>query len=738
MRVISREDKETWVKMYLENPDLSLKAIADQADCSSSGLHNWVQEFQTNDGVIGEAQIGGYRWSKGLEAIHCELCQLIFQHGHTVSNPILAQAINELYSIDVSAEVVRQYRIKYNLPYNRKDKGKKGGDWAKITEVIDDNGQIRPLARARVESELLLHLPEVRGKKHYPSAIRRTVVYKIKNGMSVKEASETFDVNIKIIYKWLKLYDTEGRLTRKKRAKNRVFFDLADYPVLAMARSYPELSCNALKLWLLQNHQLKCSVQQIKDHLTKHHVNRPIGTKKSAEKLFASVTPDHYTLTTFAELESQADAESSSLVARLKRSEDGLPWRLKFKLMKETTNYWQTFRVHFAGMKDPRQGPARSGPMITLLFLILLSAMVFAGSAANVVRFATTKRLKWLRPILAEESIDKVPRNGTFQRLMQELDSEDFGLRAIQFTLCRREQLGLPMTGLTFAWDMKTSRGSKDGPDSDYLHTASMMEHQSRDTLAVFPTGRLYKEVNTLVKTVKTGSIPVKGNMITADALYGKAVVANAIVEQGGDYFLAVRGNQAMVEDCHLLEDMLHGNYDSYCQQQDDKRPNTTRTCYVFAVNEWVKHRQRNWKNFQTVIFYKVEDPTRPKKRKKPKKANQEPTKMDSYRIFVSSRRLTAEEAIATIRNHWGIEENHQILDVDMREDAHQARKGNAALNWAIIKRLVLNELMRSRTKEPISGAMTYSQGCIWNLLAQLTQFHLKYPKYAKYFDFQM
>ena len=739
MRVIPQETKLSLVEMYLSNPDVSLQSAADQGDCSASGVRNWVVEYQTNGGVLKVAQIGGYRWSSDLPQFHCEICQLIYRLGHCVSNPELADALHRYYDIDVKPETLRLYRLKHNLPHNCKDKDKKGGDWSKIKAVIDDNGQIRPSARAEVEAGLLDHVPVTRGGKQYSDTFRKKIVYKIfKEGLSVKEVCERYDVSDKIVYYWVGQYKKEGRLTRKKRAKNRPKFLLSEYPLVAVARSYPELNCYALKLWLQKNHKLNCSVKRIQEYLLTHHIKRPHGSKKSGLKALSTAAPDHYIIAEYAKHDEPDDTVSSSWMTRLKLLDDGIPFRVKAKLMKEVISYWKSFRQCFGGIKDPRTGHKNAGSLVVLLFVILLTILVSSGSAANVVRFGINQRLKWLRPIVNEDAIDKIPSEGTIQRLVRDLDGQELGQCAIQFTKLRRAQLGLPMTGLTIAWDMKTSRGSKDGPDNDYLHTATYMDHQTRETLAVFPTGRLAKETQTLLDTIAAETIPIKGNMITADALHGKPIVAEAVTKHGGDYFLAVKEPQAILADSHMVFDMFE-EHDSH-QQQDQKRPTTHRSCSVHNVPEFVRDRYPEWKNLQTFIYYRVEERSRRSKKKKKKKVkifnNYEQTKLPYTRVFVSSKRLSAEEAIQIIREHWGIEENHYILDVTMKEDHHQARKDNAALVWAIMKRLGLNELFRSRGKESISGAMNYSHSCIWNLFAQLTQFHHKYPQYAKYFDF--
>ena len=178
--------------------------------------------------------------------------------------------------------------------------------------------------------------------------------------------------------------------------------------------------------------------------------------------------------------------------------------------MKEMMSYWKSFRQCFGDIKDPRTGHKKAGSVVVILFVVLLSILVAAGSAANVVRFGINHRLKWLRIIVGEEAIDKIPSEGSIQRVMRNIDGQDLSQSAIQFTMLCREQLGLLMTGLTIAWDAKTCRGSKDEPNSDYKHTATYMDHQTRETLAVVPTGRLAKETQTLLDTITAGTIPIK------------------------------------------------------------------------------------------------------------------------------------------------------------------------------------------------------------------------------------
>ena len=58
----------------------------------------------------------------------------------------------------------------------------------------------------------------------------------------------------------------------------------------------------------------------------------------------------------------------------------------------------------------------------------------------------------------------------------------------------------------------------------------------------------------------------------------------------------------------------------------------------------------------------------------------------------------TPEEIGRLIREHWGIESTHWILDVAFREDTLTARAGNITENLSVIRRISLNYLSKDKT----------------------------------------
>ena len=71
-------------------------------------------------------------------------------------------------------------------------------------------------------------------------------------------------------------------------------------------------------------------------------------------------------------------------------------------------------------------------------------------------------------------------------------------------------------------------------------------------------------------------------------------------------------------------------------------------------------------------------------------------------RFYISSRKMTPNEANEAVRKHWLTEnKNHYVLDVSFSEDACQISKGNAPENIATLRRITLNLLKTMKPSRP-------------------------------------
>jgi predicted transposase YbfD/YdcC len=74
----------------------------------------------------------------------------------------------------------------------------------------------------------------------------------------------------------------------------------------------------------------------------------------------------------------------------------------------------------------------------------------------------------------------------------------------------------------------------------------------------------------------------------------------------------------------------------------------------------------------------------------------------ESLRIFISSKPAEEVGGLARLaRGHWAVENQlHWILDMAFDEDQSRARKDNAPLNLAMMRRLALGLLKRNKTRK--------------------------------------
>jgi hypothetical protein len=143
----------------------------------------------------------------------------------------------------------------------------------------------------------------------------------------------------------------------------------------------------------------------------------------------------------------------------------------------------------------------------------------------------------------------KAPSEKTIRRVLGGLDIADLEGRVGGWFADQQR-----LAGDGVAIDGKTLRGSGDGKTSP-VHLVSAVSHGQRTVLAQIPIPDKSNEINAACPLLEP--LPLKGAVVTGDAMFTQKKIAAFIVEEKqGDYLFEVKDNQPTlrsdIEDLHL------------------------------------------------------------------------------------------------------------------------------------------------------------------------------------------
>jgi len=150
------------------------------------------------------------------------------------------------------------------------------------------------------------------------------------------------------------------------------------------------------------------------------------------------------------------------------------------------------------------------------------------------------------------------------------------------------------------AIDGKTGRGSKDSfHHRSPLHSVYAWSVEKGLCLGQLECGEKTNEITVIPQLLDL--LDVKESIITIDAMGTQTAIAEKVIENGGDYILAVKGNQgSLEEEVHTLCKHNRPIVDSCVVEKGDGRIETRRS-EVFEKGIVVDDENR-WKRLTSVI----------------------------------------------------------------------------------------------------------------------------------------
>ena len=343
---------------------------------------------------------------------------------------------------------------------------------------------------------------------------------------------------------------------------------------------------------------------------------------------------------------------------------------------------------YFKDVPDPRAANV-SHSLYNMLVIALLAVLCRCDDWEEIAAWAAGNR-DWLATFL--DLPHGTPSHDTFDRVFARVDPLALERCLIAFTAAVADA----SEGRLLAVDGKRIRRSFDqGGRKAAIHMINAWDQRNELILGQLATDDKSNEITAIPKLLEL--LDVRGCVVSIDAMGCQRQIARKIIDGGGDYLLAVKGNQkelhehvkfffdeSIAEGWDGLEPITHRSTDA-----DHGRLETRRLWASHEVS-WLQQQDQHWPKLGGLVCVEGE-----------RQVFGTDRITRERRYFITSldpRRVGGERLLAAVRGHWGVENKvHWSLDVSFREDESRVRKGHGAQNLSRMRRLAMNLLRHRR-----------------------------------------
>lgn len=346
-----------------------------------------------------------------------------------------------------------------------------------------------------------------------------------------------------------------------------------------------------------------------------------------------------------------------------------------------------SIKTYFRRLKDPRVVGRSRHVLVDIIVMAICGVIADCDDWPEIVLFAQ-KRLAWFKRFL--KLPHGVPSQHTFARVFSKLEPRAFQGCCLAWLRAAADFLGvghIAIDGKT----LRGSAGSKWGP----LHLVSAWATEANLTLGQVAVDGKTNEITAIPPLLEL--LDLQGALVSIDAMGCQKEIAKKIVASGGDYVLAVKGNQE-----HLLEDVqatveqaLNGELPAQVVLQHNTKEQghgrqENRSYVVIHHVKGIRDRLA-WPKLTTVGMCYSE-----------RTVKGETT--TEVRYFIGSRKMGVRKYAKVLRGHWRIENNlHWQLDISLAEDDSRIQERQGAANVALMRKLALSLLKQNPTKDSIA-----------------------------------
>jgi predicted transposase YbfD/YdcC len=343
-----------------------------------------------------------------------------------------------------------------------------------------------------------------------------------------------------------------------------------------------------------------------------------------------------------------------------------------------------TIQEHFESLTDPRINRQKRHHLIDIITVTICAALSGAEAWTHIEEFGKTNE-DWLRTFL--ELPNGIPSHDTFGRFFSLLDPDIFQKAFLQWV----QSVNDIFKGQVVSIDGKNLRRSHDkSNDKSSIYMVSAWANANKLVLGQVKTDEKSNEITAIPKLLR--ALEIEGCIVTIDAAGCQKKIAAQIRSQGGDYLLALKGNQGNLRD--YVEDYftaaVENDFDAvphdFCETTDAGHGRVEVRRH-YTIDEFGDFPGKGgWKDLHTIGMVESE------------RHIGDQISMER-RYYISSSSSNAEQFASSVRAHWGVENGlHWCLDVGFREDDCRVRKDHAPENFAVVRHIAMNLLKKEKS----------------------------------------